>query len=94
MLDITLNSQKSREQLQETYPAAFSTEAVRGLQRHGFPWGPLALAFEEGLSPRETDPYYQSVANDKRETLRAKFTQLRGEARGLVQVLTQAQATT
>jgi hypothetical protein len=77
----------------ESYPAAFSVEAVRGLQRHGFPWGPLlALAFEESLSPRETDAYYQTVANDKRETLRAKFTQLQVEARGLVQVLTQAKA--
>lgn len=78
----------------KAYPAAFSTEAVRGLQRHGFPWGPLlALAFEDGVCPRETDPYYQTVANDKRETLRAKFTQLQGEARGLVQVLKQAQVT-
>ena len=62
----------------DVYPAAFTEEAVLGLQRHGFPWGPLlALAYADGLAPREDDAYYQDIASDKRETLKSRFAQLR-----------------
>jgi hypothetical protein len=78
----------------EIYPSHFTEEAVVGLQRHGFPWKPLlTLAWVPGLKPEESDPYYQKIASDKRESLKGRFHQLVQEARGLVQLLSDAQNT-
>ena len=74
-----------------SYPAAFDEQAVIGLQRHGFPWGPLLkLAYEPGLSPKAEDPYYQQIAGDKREALKARLGQLKDEAKKAVQALSAA----
>ncbi len=73
------------------YPSGFTEVAVTGLQRHGFPWGPLlALAWDKGLAPKETDPYYQKIASDTRESLQGRFNQLVQEARKLVPQLSGA----
>ncbi len=75
----------------DTYPAAFNEQAVLGLQRHGFPWGPLLhLAYEDGLSPTEQDRYYQQIAGDKREDLKQELAHLRDKARQAVSVLNAA----
>jgi hypothetical protein len=72
----------------DTWPAAFNEQAVLGLQRHGFPWGPLLkLAYEDGLSPTEQDMYYQQIAGYKRESLKEEFAHLRDRARRAVPVL-------
>ena len=66
----------------------FNEEAVLGLQRHGFPWSALLkLAYEDGLSPAEQDPYYQEIAGDWRETLKDKFARLKNEAKEKVKTL-------
>lgn len=75
----------------EIYPSAFTETAVLGLQRHGFPWKPLlVLAREPGLKPEESDPYFQKIASDKRDSLKGRFNQLVHEARNLVQFLNEA----
>jgi hypothetical protein len=76
----------------EIYPTAFTDGAVLGLQRHGFPWKPLLfLAHEPGLKPIESDPYFQRIASDKRESLKGRFNQLAQEARRIVPALSVAQ---
>ncbi|OGO28064.1 MAG: hypothetical protein A2Z16_04200 [Chloroflexi bacterium RBG_16_54_18] len=76
----------------EIYPSTFTETAVLGLQRHGFPWKPLlALAWEPGLKPEESDPYFQKIASDKRESLKGRFNQLTQGARRIVQLLSAAQ---
>jgi len=72
----------------ETYPASFSEQAVIGLQRHRAPWAALLQkAYEPGLSPVESDPYFLQIANDSRESLKGRMMQLTQEARRAVQVL-------
>jgi hypothetical protein len=69
----------------ETYPTAFNDQAVCGLQRHGYPWGALLkLAFEPGLAPRQEDPYFVHIAEEKRDALKGRFAQLKDEARKIV----------
>ena len=71
--------------LDETYPTAFNDQAVRGLQRHGYPWGALLiLAFDPGLAPSPENAYFRQIANEKRETLKGRYFQLREEARKTV----------
>jgi len=75
----------------ETYPAAFNEQAVSGLARHGFPWGPLIqLAYDAGLSPAETDPYYMQIQNANRDSLKGRFNQLTEEARKAVRTVKRA----
>jgi hypothetical protein len=75
----------------DVYPSAFTEEAIVGLQRHGFPWGPLlALAYEDGLAPHKDDAYFQEIAGDKRDALKSRFAQLRDEAKIAVRVLNAA----
>jgi hypothetical protein len=72
----------------ESYPASFSEKAVLGLQRHRAPWAALLQkAYEPGLSPVESDPYFQQIAGDSRESLKARMMQLTQEARKAVQIL-------
>ncbi|MGB8644111.1 MAG: helicase-related protein [Anaerolineae bacterium] len=67
------------------YPTAFNEQAVRGLQRHHFPWAALLqLAFEPGLAPRADDPYYHQIADSTRESLRGRLNQLTEQARQAV----------
>jgi len=55
---------------------------------HRFPWGPLLkMAYDGGLAPTVQDPYFPQIAADKRAQLKAKFAQLRDEAKKLVQAL-------
>jgi superfamily II DNA or RNA helicase len=75
----------------EAYPAAFNEQAVLGLARHRFPWAPLVqLAFQKGLAPSESDPYYQDIANSPRDSLRGRFAQLQKEAQEAVKALNAA----
>ena len=75
----------------DTYPAAFNEQAVLGLQRHGFPWGPLLkLTDEDCPSPTGQDAYYQQIADYKREDLKKEFARLRDKARGAVSALNAA----
>jgi hypothetical protein len=70
------------------YPTTFSETAIKGLQRHGYPWGPLLmLAFDPELSIEESDPFFQQIQNASREVLRGHFSQLSGEAKRLVKLL-------
>lgn len=77
----------------EVFPSTFSEGSILGLKRHGFPWGPLlALAFDSGLKPEETDPYYFKINTDTRESLKGRFNQLTQEARRVVQILNGAKS--
>jgi superfamily II DNA or RNA helicase len=70
------------------YPTTFSETAIKGLQRHGYPWGPLLmLSFDPELSIEESDPFFQKIQNASREVLRGHFSQLSGEAKRLVNLL-------
>jgi SNF2 family DNA or RNA helicase len=91
MVEIALG--KSPEMFEsEIYPPSFTEAAVLGLQRHGYPWKPLlVLSIEPGLKPEESDPYFQGIASDNRESLKGRFNQLAQEARRLVQSLSDAQ---
>ena len=92
MIEIALGQQPDLFEA-DVYPAAFSEEAMLGLQRHGFPWGPLlALAYEDGLAPREDDAYYQEISGDKRNALKSRLVQLGDEAKTAVRVLNAAKA--
>ena len=72
----------------QQYPITFNEHAVKGLQRHRAPWAALLqLAYEPGLSPSESDPYYQQIAHDSRDSLKSRFNQLTQEARKAVQAL-------
>jgi superfamily II DNA or RNA helicase len=72
----------------ESYPAAFSEKAVLGLQRHRAPWAALLQkAYEPGLSPVESNPYFQQIVGDSRESLKARIMQLTQDARKAVQIL-------
>lgn len=72
----------------EAYPTVFNEQAITGLQRHGFPWGPLLkLAFEENLSLKEEDLYFQKINGENNTSLKARFAQLAKEARGVIPLL-------
>lgn len=72
----------------ESYPASFNEKAVLGLQRHHAPWAALLQkAYQPELSPVESDPYFQQIAGDSRESLKARLMQLTQEARKTVQIL-------
>jgi hypothetical protein len=74
----------------EIYPSSFSENSVINLQRHGFPWKALLrLAYESGLIPEETDPYFIRIRTEKRESLKGRFGQLTQEARRVVQQLSE-----
>lgn len=75
----------------ETYPTAFNEYTILGLQRHGFPWGALLqLAYDESLTLREDDPYFQQVNGEKKTILKSRLTQLEKDARELTIALSQA----
>ncbi len=75
----------------ETYPSLLNEKAILGLQRHGYPWGPLLrLAYEESLIPNEDNPFFFRIANDSRESLQGRFNQLTKEARDTVKILSNA----
>lgn len=72
----------------EAYPTVFNEQAITGLQRRGFPWGPLLkLAFEESLSPKEEDPYFQKINGENKTSLKSRFTQLTKDAREIIPFL-------
>jgi hypothetical protein len=75
----------------EAYPTVFNEQAIIGLQRHGFPWGPLLkLAFEKGLSPKEEDPYFQKISGENKSSLKTRFTELAKEARAITTLLSRS----
>lgn len=79
----------------ESYPSAFNELAIKGLQRHGYPWGALLkLAYESELSISEEDEYYQRIQGSNRESLKGKFFQLIEGAKRLVKSLSTSQTDT
>lgn len=75
----------------ETYPSAFNEQAIRGLQRHGYPWGALLkLAYDQGLSPHEDDPFFQQIKATSRDSLKGRLFQLTEEAKKSVSILSAA----
>ena len=75
----------------QVYPTEFDEHAIRGLQRHGYPWGALlSLAYGPGLEPDPEDIFFQKIRNDTRESLLGRYAQLTGEARRTVQRLSHA----
>jgi SNF2 family DNA or RNA helicase len=75
----------------ETYPSAFNEQAILGLQRHGYPWGALLrLAYEQGLSPHEVDPFFQQIKESARDSLKGRLFQLSEEAKKGVRLLNDA----
>ena len=53
--------------------------------------GPLLqLAYDQGLAPREEDPFYQQIQSNGRESLKGRLNQLAEEARRAVQVVKRA----
>lgn len=70
----------------EVYPAAFTTEAIVGLQRHGFPWGALLQsAYDPTLAPSSADPYYEEIRNASRDSLLGRLNRLKEDAKGILQ---------
>jgi hypothetical protein len=49
----------------------------------------LKLAFEDGLTPREEDPFYQKIRRDTRPSLQSRFKELAREAKEIVPLLIQ-----
>jgi len=93
LVEIALGQQRSLFDA-DVYPASFSEQAVTGLQRHGAPWRALLqLAFERGVCPKEDDPYYAQIKNENRDSLKARFGQLKNEARQAVERLNTARTT-
>lgn len=87
LIEITLG-QKPELIDSEIYPTSFAEQAITKLQRYAFPWGPLlTLAYEQGLTPKVEDPYYQQIKDNHRESLKGKFVQLREEAKKCVKSL-------
>lgn len=75
----------------EIFPTAFTEQAIQGLQRYGFPWGPLLqLAYEDHLSPQVEDPFFRQIKDSSRDSLKGRFSQLADEARKNVQSLSAA----
>ena len=76
------------------YPFEFNEQAVLGLQRHGFPWGPLLkLAYQPGLAPDPSDDFFLNSSRVRKpEGLVGRLNQLTGEARELVRTLSAALA--
>jgi len=75
----------------ESYPSAFTEEAVKGLRRHRYPWAPLlALVGEPLPALNAEDPFYQQIQGDSRESLKGRFSQLTEEAKKSVQALSAA----
>jgi len=67
------------------YPAAFHNNAVVGLGRLGYPFGPLLkLVGAAGIEPRPADPFFGAIKNEPNERLRARFGTLRARAASLV----------
>lgn len=78
----------------EIYPTAFNERAIQGLQRHGYPWGPLLqLAYEDHLLPQVEDPYFQQIKGSSRDSLKGRFIQLAEEAKKNVKSLSAAKMT-
>lgn len=70
------------------YPSAFMIQAVRGLQRHKYPWSALLqLAFSSDLVVTEQDPFYQQIKDSSVESLKGRFSQLAEEAKRVVPTL-------
>jgi superfamily II DNA or RNA helicase len=70
----------------ETYPTSFSESAVVGLRRHKTPWSWMLVIGGKPLPrPRDTDPFYNQIRNEKLETLKELFSDLTAEARGILQ---------
>ena len=90
LVEIALGQQRTLFDA-DVYPASFSEQAVKGLQRHGAPWRTLVhLAFEGGLHPEADDAFYLQIKSDSRESLQARFAQLTNEARQTAQRLNTA----
>ena len=87
LVELALGQQKALFE-KETYPAAFNETAIRGLQRHGYPWGALLqLTYEDGLSVDEGDDYYQQIKGSSRDSLMGRIAQLTEEAKRMVKSL-------
>ena len=70
------------------YPAAFNSQAVRGLARHKYPWGALImLAFDDGLIPSADDPYFKEIQASSVDSLKGRFNQLKSDAAQQVKTL-------
>jgi superfamily II DNA or RNA helicase len=70
----------------ENYPTGFSEAAVAGLKRHKTPWSWMLVIGGKPLpQPQHTDPFYDQIRNEKRETLKALFGQLTAEAKDILQ---------
>jgi hypothetical protein len=70
----------------ETYPVAFNRQAVIGLKRYGYPWGPLLKIADDHIQdPRPTDPFFMKIQNDTPRQLRGHFSALTQHAKRLVQ---------
>ncbi len=78
----------------DNYPSDFSEVTVKSLARHRAPWAPLlTLIPPQDLKPDENEPYFQLIANEKRETLKKRFTDLTGVARKLAHELVEMNKT-
>lgn len=94
MVEIALGQQPNMFD-SHSYPSAFTEEAIVGLQRHGYPWGPIVkLAFDPGLAPDPEDAYFQGIVTDSSESLNGRFAQLVQEARNTIQTLSAARDAT
>jgi len=76
----------------DQYPSAFNDQAIKGLQRHGYPWGTLlTLAYEPSLNVDSQDLFYLAIQGKSRESMVGHFTQLTEEAKQNVVVLNAVQ---
>jgi superfamily II DNA or RNA helicase len=67
------------------FPRTFSTDAVRSLQRHGYPWTALIqLTQNEIILPRDDDPLLQELEEETSTRLQALLKQLEDRGRTLL----------
>ena len=87
LVEIALGQQKTLFDT-ESYPSAFSESAIRGLQRHGYPWGALLkLVYEDGMFLSEEDEYFKQIQGSHRDSLKGRFIQLGEDAKRMVTVI-------
>ena len=85
IIEIALG-QQSELYDQESYPIAFSENAVTGLQRHGFPWGALLTqVYDRSVVPTADDPYLSHIIDYSRQKLKETFKSLENDAKDLVE---------
>ncbi len=75
----------------EDFPLTPSSEAIKALSRHGYPYSAaLSLVETEGLRPSLEDPYFQRIQSKSKAELDSEFAHLKGAINSLVHQVSEA----